>query len=120
VPADLAALAAELAPQAGLDEAAALPWLAAFAAGTAAAGTSMPALPPQAETGTNGDSRSAAAAVPAQKPQRESRSRRTARTCQACGSPLTVKPGAGRLPNYCTNACRQRAHRQRRQSDPAA
>lgn len=32
----------------------------------------------------------------------------------ACGQDLPVKPGRGRLPAHCSNACRQRAYRNRK------
>ena len=35
-------------------------------------------------------------------------------TCKECGSPLGIGGARGRLPRFCSNACRQRAYRRRR------
>ena len=42
-------------------------------------------------------------------------------TCKECGSPLGIGGARGRLPRFCSNACRQRAYRRRRDTAiPAA
>lgn len=121
VPGDLAALAAELGPQAGLDEATALPWLAVFAAdGTEPKRTAISAFLSREGGAGSGEPRVAAAAdAPPERP-RESHRRRQARACQDCGKPMAAKPGAGRPQRYCSSACRQRAHRRRKQEGTAA
>ena len=35
------------------------------------------------------------------------------RTCEVCGTTLITRPQGGRPARYCSNACRQRAHRRR-------
>jgi hypothetical protein len=38
------------------------------------------------------------------------------RPCRGCGRPIPERPGSGRQRDYCSNACRQRAYRQRADS----
>ncbi|MCQ9183139.1 RNA polymerase subunit sigma-70 [Streptomyces sp. IBSBF 2953] len=38
-------------------------------------------------------------------------------SCQACGSPIESAGGPGRVASYCSQACRQRAYRERRRPD---
>lgn len=117
VPPDLAALAADLGPQAGLDQETALPWLASFAADAAPV-----ALPPAGESlelaapaaADSGDGPEARAVEPSRRAPKKPKPRRSARVCKECSAPLKVASGAGRLPSYCSNACRQRAHRRRK------
>lgn len=55
---------------------------------------------------------SAVAVRPIREPAAASR-REAARTCAWCGAPLEVKP-VGRIPKWCSAACRQRAWEQTR------
>ncbi|WP_069773817.1 RNA polymerase subunit sigma-70 [Streptomyces sp. LUP30] len=38
-------------------------------------------------------------------------------SCQACGTPIESAGGPGRVASYCSQACRQRAYRERRRPD---
>ncbi|MEU5636154.1 RNA polymerase subunit sigma-70 [Streptomyces rishiriensis] len=38
-------------------------------------------------------------------------------SCQACGGPIESAGGPGRVASYCSQACRQRAYRERRRPD---
>jgi hypothetical protein len=39
-------------------------------------------------------------------------------TCRNCGTPFLSHPdGRGRYPEYCTNACKQKAYRERKKAE---